>query len=323
MAKSHDGSPLDEELEDDWLAILLEGPPLAGTMLAAASKPEGSAARARSRSRDRAERSHVPPPAANTAWTDVLQVSGAEEEEWQHLPLNVIESNPEDEEAFEQRQQRARALAKLAQEQAAYKRDAVQQSWSVKPSSWSQAAAAASRVCAQEFGNSNSVFHFGAMMSYFLRGPVYSHSAASSLAEDLPDHLRSIAMAQLTELARDPAVKLCPTSYSGVVREVEARVAHELGVRPGAEFYIGITERPRARLADHQANGFKSFWLYVFPSSRQSGPAEVALIKTLRARPQCLNVGAGNERASSGQPHYLYVAWKPAGQGTVRRAPAL
>ena len=160
-------------------------------------------------------------------------------------------------------------------------------------------------------------------MSYFLRGPVYSHSAASSLAEDLPDHLRSIAMAQLTELARDPAVKLCPTSYSGVVREVEARVAHELGVRPGAEFYIGISERPRARLAEHQANGYKSFWLYIFPSSQQSGQAEVALINVLKARHQCLNIGTGNERASSGQPHYLYVAWKPVGGGLVSQAPTL
>lgn len=318
----HDGSPRDEEVEDDWLAILLGGQPPAAKP-AEAIRPEGSADRARSRSRDRAGRLREPPPAANASGTGVWQVSGtAEEEEWQHLSLNVIESNPDDEEAFDKMQQRARAIAKLAQEQAAYKREAVQQPRSFQQSSWSSAAAAASRACAQEFGNSNSVFHHGAMMSYLLRGSAYCHSAASSLAEDLPDQLRGLAMAQLKELAQNPAIQLFPTPFS-VVNEVEARVAHELGVKPDAEFYIGITERPQARLADHQANGYQSFWLYIFPSSRQSGQAEVALIKTLKARPQCLNVGAGNERASSGQPHYLYVAWKPASPGIVRRAPAL
>jgi hypothetical protein len=283
MATFHNGSLQDEEVEDDWLAILLGGQHPA-VMPADASRPEGVAARARSRSRDQAGRLSEPPPVADASGTGVWQASGTEEEEWLHLPLNIIESNPDDEETFDKRQRRAHAIAKLAQEQAAYKREAVQQPCSVQQSSWSRAAAAASRVCAQEFGSSNSVFHHGAMMSYLLRGSVYHHSAASSLAEDLPDQLRGLAMAQLMELAQNPAIKLFPTSFS-VVNEVEARVAHELGKMPEAEFYIGITERPRARLADHQANGYKSFWLYIFPSSKQSGQAEVALIKMLKARP--------------------------------------
>ena len=328
MATCLAGSMLEEVVDDDWLAILLGQPP--AVMPAVASKPEGLAARARSRSRDQAFRAPPPPVNAQLCQTALAEASvgcqlesGTEEAEWLHLPLNVIESNPADEEAFDERQQRAKAIAKLAQEQAAYKRDeAVQLSRSVQRSTWSRAAAAASRACAQAFGNSNSVFHHGAMMSYFLRGSVYCDSAASSLAKDLPDQLRGLAMAQLRELAQNPAVQLFPTSFS-VVTEVEARVAHELSIKPEAEFYIGISERPQARLADHQANGYKSFWLYIFPSSRQSGPAEVALIKIFKARPQCLNIGAGNERASSGQPHYLYVAWKPAGPGLVRRAPTL
>jgi len=63
------------------------------------------------------------------------------------------------------------------------------------------------------------------------------------LAEDLPEQLRGLAMAQLRELAQNPAVQLFPTSCS-IVAEVEARVAHELSVKPEAELYIGISERP-------------------------------------------------------------------------------
>ena len=330
MATRLDGSVMADEVEDDWLAILLSQQP--AVMPAEASQPEGLAARARSRSRDQAGSFRAPPPpvtpqlcqtALAEASVGCQLESGTEEAEWLHLPLNIIESNPDDEEAFDERQRRANAIARLAQEQAAYKSDAaVQLSRSVQRSSWSRAAAAASRACAQAFGNSNSVFHHGAMMSYFLLGSVYSDSAASSLAEDLPEQLRGLAMAQLRELAQNPAVQLFPTSFS-IVAEVEARVAHELSVKPEAEFYIGISERPRARLAEHQANGYKSFWLYVFPSSQQSGRAEVALINVLKARRQCLNIGTGNERASSGQPHYLYIAWRPAGSGIVRRAPTL
>jgi hypothetical protein len=47
----HDGSPRDEEVEDDWLAILLGGQPPAAKP-AEAIRPEGSADRARSRSGD-------------------------------------------------------------------------------------------------------------------------------------------------------------------------------------------------------------------------------------------------------------------------------
>ena len=331
MATCLAGRVMADEVEDDWLAILLGQQP--AVMPAEASLSEGLAARARSRSRDQAGSFRAPPPPVNpqlcqTALAEAsvgCQLeSGTEEAEWLHLPLNIIESNPDDEEAFVERQRRANAIAKLAQEQTANKRDAAVQlsRTAVQQSSWSRAAAAASRACAQAFGNSNSVFHHGAMMSYFLKGSVYSDSAASSLAENLPEQLRGLAMAQLRELAQNPAVQLFPTSFS-LVAEVEARVVHELSVKPEAEFYIGISERPRARLAEHQANGYKSFWLYIFPSSQQSGGAEVALINVLKARHQCLNIGTGNERASSGQPHYLYIAWRPAGSGIIRRAPTL
>ena len=110
MATFHNGSLRDEEVEDDLLAILLGGQRPAAITPAEASRPEGSADRGRSRSRDQAGRLREPPPAANASGTGVWQASGTEEEEWLHLPLNVIESNPDDEEAFDKMQQRVPVL---------------------------------------------------------------------------------------------------------------------------------------------------------------------------------------------------------------------
>lgn len=75
-------------------------------------------------------------------------------------------------------------------------------------------------------------------------------------------------------------------------------------------FYIGITENPEVRFADHQ---FVSNWeqmhvLLEAETSAITGMYENDLLVNHYLRtPRCLNVGRGNEHASSGSPHFLYV----------------
>ena len=147
-------------------------------------------------------------------------------------------------------------------------------------------------------------------MSYYLRGSAASHDSVTMLAGSLPTHLQGVAAASLRQLARTPGVRLMPPAVN-VVRDAEARVVERLQSNPVVQFYVGISERPQYRFLEHQRNGFNLLWLYVFASSAASGSAERALIQKCRRFSQCLNVGDGNERASQGQPHYLYIVWMP------------
>lgn len=147
-------------------------------------------------------------------------------------------------------------------------------------------------------------------MSYYLRGSVASHDLVTSLADSLPANLRSLAAAQLRQLSGTPGIRLMPVTEH-VALDVEARVRQKLQSDPVVQFYVGISERPSERFSQHKENGFNQLWLYVFRTSAESGGAERASISRLRQYPQCLNIGSGNERASQGQPHFMYVAWRP------------
>ena len=245
-----------------------------------------------------------------------------EEDEKQLRSLNVIETNPADVEEFERKKSHQAVLDQLVKTQAPASNmsnlAASTPGGPVVQWSSSGAVAAARRVCADQFGSSSSVFQHGAMMSYFLRGTAYHHDLISSLCQTLPGHLRGMAQAQLQELTQTPGVELMPASHR-VISEVESNVARALAVNPAVQFYVGISERPRVRLAEHKSNGFTKFWLYVYPSCKQSGRIETALIQILKHHEQCLNVGPGNEHASAGQPHYLYVAWKPTNTSSTVR----
>ena len=173
------------------------------------------------------------------------------------------------------------------------------------------AAAAASRVCAQRFGSSHSIFHFGAAMSYLLGGSARDVDVVQSMALALPSGLRHQASEALSQLARAPGMKLMGAPSSPVVHATQQIRSH-LNMNSSVQFYIGITERPGARFEEHKAaGGYSRMRLYVYPNSRESGAAERALISTFQSCPECRNIGKGNERASAGSPHYLYIVWSP------------
>ena len=177
--------------------------------------------------------------------------------------------------------------------------------------SQSAAAAAADRACRQLFGSSSSVFHHGAMMSYMLRGSVADLDVVGSMARSLPEGVDDVGYNILKQVARMPGIRLMGAP-SSAVQQAAQLVRSRLQMNSDLHFYVGITERPEHRFKDHQGSGYSEMWLHIFPNSQYSGSAEHGLIKELKPLPQCQNVGAGNERASGGRPHFLYIAWKPA-----------
>lgn len=310
---------------DEWLQLLEGAHPSLG--------PQGEP-RASSRSRSRS-----PPRASSSMSSGLLeaplqQVTAWSEEEMAEEVgrLNVIVPTPDDDEdrqrllLLERWKQVARSASSSSPVVITSQgdHDGNNNSRSPLPSlglraavamtSSSAASAAASRVCRDLFGSSSSLFYQGALMSHYFKGSALSHGLVSSLVDSLPARLKLAAFAQLQQLSQIPVVQLMPlTSHNNAVHDAEARVTERLkpGL-PAAEFYIGISERPQERFVAHQGNGFNKFWVYMFTSSVESGSAEKALIHRLKPLWQCLNVGAGCERASQGQPHYLYIAWKPA-----------
>jgi hypothetical protein len=334
----------DERLDEDLLCQILEGshPALLQDDGSAEQRRRCSSSRSRSRGVGRSTIT-----AATTA--QPLAWQGAElnpadwEEEEMVKQLNVIESGPLEEEQW----QRICEMEKLKQLQKKRLQELQEASCSssgpvvstgaaardllpgprahlasTRYSTRASAEAAAAHACRDLFGSSNSVFRAGALMSYYLLrggGTVGSHGLVSEVLDSLPERLRSVATRQLQQLsARSPVVQLmAPTS--NLEAAAEAKVLDQLRSNPGLHFYIGISERPEERFETHQANGFTKFWVYTFVSSAGSASAEKALISRLQKFHQCLNVGPGGERASKGQPHYLYIAWKLASNSAVYR----
>ena len=98
------------------------------------------------------------------------------------------------------------------------------------------------------------------------------------------------------------------------VRESRRRIRDV--VRDGQAFYIGITENPVRRWAEHQLPGHHT-WdtmeiLVKAPSSAVTGPIEKDLIEEFRGHFLCHNVGRGGEHASAGMPHFAYLLVGPA-----------
>ena len=96
--------------------------------------------------------------------------------------------------------------------------------------------------------------------------------------------------------------------------ELEAGFSHSLASIQAiacerVTFYIGISENPQRRWAEHAVSGHwaKMEVLVSAPSSRETGELERRLIARFSHHFLCTNAGAGGEHASPGRPHYLYV----------------
>lgn len=81
--------------------------------------------------------------------------------------------------------------------------------------------------------------------------------------------------------------------------------------RAGRQVYVGITENPERRFAEHLATN--ASWqtcriLVQAPTSRESSAIERFVIARIRDRfLLCSNDGPGGERASQGMPHFVYL----------------
>ncbi len=81
-------------------------------------------------------------------------------------------------------------------------------------------------------------------------------------------------------------------------------------VRSGRQFYIGITEHHSRRWEEHQGDT-PVMWagmvtLVQAPNSRMTAQLERRLIAQFGHHTTCRNIGRGGERASQGQPHFMY-----------------
>jgi len=81
-------------------------------------------------------------------------------------------------------------------------------------------------------------------------------------------------------------------------------------VRSGRQFYIGITEHHSRRWEEHQGDT-PGMWagmitLVQAPNSRMTAQLERRLIAQWGHHTTCRNIGRGGERASQGQPHFVY-----------------
>jgi len=109
------------------------------------------------------------------------------------------------------------------------------------------------------------------------------------------------------------------TSFDAALRLCRSRLA--VIVRANVGFYIGITEDPRRRFAEHceRMEWERMTILVQAASSSTTGSLEKALLADFGQSYMCLNIGRGGERASGGSPHFLYVLL--AREGPLRRPP--
>ena len=120
------------------------------------------------------------------------------------------------------------------------------------------------------------------------------------LVGDLPAHCREAAANILAGVASIPQI-----TAKTIADKPVAVVARELQLN--RRVYVGITERPVARFDEHSLGGYSKMALWALASSAESASHEKHLIATYRANPLLQNIGAGGERASHAQPHFLYV----------------
>jgi hypothetical protein len=93
-------------------------------------------------------------------------------------------------------------------------------------------------------------------------------------------------------------------------------------VRSGRQFYIGITEHHSRRWEEHQGDT-PGMWagmvtLVQAPNSRMTAQLERRLIAQWGHHTTCRNIGRGGERASHGQPHFVYCL-DGQNHGLIRR----
>lgn len=135
---------------------------------------------------------------------------------------------------------------------------------------------------------------------------------AKALLHELPDEIRAEAAARLSEVAgcSDVIFMQPHQSPSDVIQHA---------ITDRKPFYIGISERPASRMADHRSNGFSAMCLWGFESSHWTASREKSLIGQYRNCGLLLNVGSGGERASMGRPHFLYVVIQKHPSQLLRR----
>jgi len=104
----------------------------------------------------------------------------------------------------------------------------------------------------------------------------------------------------------DAALRVCRSQMSSILRRNVA-------------FYIGITEDPPRRFADHcdHMEWERMIILVQASTSSTTGSLERALLAEFGTCFMCINIGPGGERASAGSPHFLYVL--VAQDGPLRR----
>jgi hypothetical protein len=135
---------------------------------------------------------------------------------------------------------------------------------------------------------------------------------AKAMLQELPDEIRAEATARLWEVAgcSDVIFMQPHQSPSDVIQRA---------ITDRKPFYVGITERPADRMADHRSNGFSAMCVWGFESSRWTASREKSLIQQYRNCGLLLNVGSGGERASIGRPHFLYVVVQKHPSQLLRR----
>jgi len=168
------------------------------------------------------------------------------------------------------------------------------------------------RVDRSRSNERNAVSSSSAVSYNWLRLPLQANTVGEAFRQILtgrPRHERAALVNMQAEgTSFDVALRFCRRRLAAIVR---------LNVG----FYIGITEDPRRRFAEHceRMEWERMTILVQAASSSTTGSLERALLEDFGQSYMCLNIGRGGERASGGSPHFLYVLL--AREGPLRRPP--
>jgi hypothetical protein len=120
------------------------------------------------------------------------------------------------------------------------------------------------------------------------------------------------------QISPDMTVCLCPPGGDVCDHALDQ-------VRPlwqaGWSYYVGITEHPSRRWAEHREQN--AHWdemrvVVMAETSRDTAMVERFVLFHCRMGLGCMNIGPGGERASSGSPHFVYVIFSRS--GLIRRS---